>query len=130
MHHQEEGLLERVANLGGHADDDAKKLFQALRQGQGQVHAAADFHGPAANAAAGHGVGHQAIGQEGMQGNEGVRAQAGGVGIAHQVFDGLLVVQDHLGFQRVLALGGLAELDQALGVEAAVGVALQLRRSP
>jgi hypothetical protein len=46
-------------------------------------------------------------------------------GVEHQVFNGLLVVQDHLGFQRVLAFGGLAEFDEPLGVEPAVGVALQ-----
>ena len=52
------------------------------------------------------------------------------LGVAHQIFDGRLVVQDHLGFQRILALGGLAEFDQPLGIETAVGVALQLRGCP
>jgi hypothetical protein len=61
-----------------------------------------------------------------MQGDDGLWRQARSAGVAHQVFDGLFVVQDHLGFQRILALSGLAEFDQALGVQTAVGVALQL----
>ena len=50
--------------------------------------------------------------------------------LEHEVFDGLPVVQDHLGFQRVLAIGGLAEFDQAFGVQAALGVAFKVRRGP
>ena len=46
--------------------------------------------------------------------------------IEHQVFNGLFVVQDHLGFQRGVALSGLAEFDESLGVEPAVGVAQRL----
>jgi hypothetical protein len=65
-----------------------------------------------------------------VQRDHGVGLHTRVVGAEHQVFDGLLVVQDHLRFQRILAFGSLAERDQPLGVQAAVGVALQLRRGP
>lgn len=41
-----------------------------------------------------------------------------------------LVVQDHLRFVGVLALGFLAELNQPLGIKPAVGVALESARCP
>ncbi len=53
-----------------------------------------------------------------MQGDDGFRIDADVLGIAHQIFDGRLVVEDHLGFQcGSLAGRGLAMFDQSLGIE-------------
>ena len=60
------------------------------------------------------------------QSNDAIGRQLGVCRVEHQVINGLLVVQNHLGFQRVLAFGGLAKLDQPLCIQPAVGVALQL----
>ena len=65
-----------------------------------------------------------------MQCDDGIRGQTCMPGIAHQVFNGILVVQDHLGFQCTLTLSDLAEFDQAFGVQTAISVALKLRRGP
>ena len=35
VHHQEEGLLKRVGDLGGHLRDDAEEFFEPLGQGNG-----------------------------------------------------------------------------------------------
>jgi hypothetical protein len=40
------------------------------------------------------------------------------------------VIQDHLGFLRVLALGLLAELDESLCIEPAVRIAFEAARRP
>jgi hypothetical protein len=40
------------------------------------------------------------------------------------------MIQDHLRFASILALGRLALLDQVLGVEPGVGVTLQPARRP
>ncbi len=44
---------------------------------------------------------------------------------ADQKLDRVLVVEDHLRFESLLAFGLLAEVDQALGVEQRIGVALK-----
>lgn len=58
-----------------------------------------------------------------MQGDDGVRCHSSMLRIEHQVLDRLLVIQDHLGFQHVLAFGCLAIGDQPLGIQPAVGIA-------
>jgi len=60
-----------------------------------------------------------------MQGNQGFRADERIPGIVYQVFDGCLVVEDHLGFQGILALGSLSEFDQPFSIELAISVAFQ-----
>ena len=52
-----------------------------------------------------------------MQIQNGVTVEADLVGLLDQQLDGGLVVQDHLRFQRVLALGRLAQLEQALSLQ-------------
>ena len=61
MHHQEEGLLEGIAYFGGHLQDDPQQLFDALRQGDGQIDAAPDFDRTLAQTAATGRVRHKAI---------------------------------------------------------------------
>ena len=61
-----------------------------------------------------------------MQGDERAGLGARMFGSEHQILDGLLVVQDPLRLQRILAFGRLAVLDQSFGVQTAVGVALQM----
>ena len=62
-----------------------------------------------------------------MQIFEGEGVEIDLIDILDQHLDGDFVVEDHLGFLGILALCHLAELDQVLRVQAAVGVALQAR---
>ena len=98
-----EGLLEGVADFGCHLDHDTEQFLAALRHGDRQIDAAADLHRPDTQTTAGRRVGHQTVRQKGMQGDDGFRIDADVFGIAHQIFDGRLVVEDHLGFQSILA---------------------------
>ena len=98
-----EGLLGGVADFGCHLDHDTEQFLAALRHGDRQIDAAADLHRPDTQTTAGRRVGHQTVRQKGMQGDDGFRIDADVFGIAHQIFDGRLVVEDHLGFQSILA---------------------------
>ena len=61
-----------------------------------------------------------------MQRDEGLGIDANLFGVTNQIFNGGLVVQDHLGFQRILARCRLTEFDQSFGVEPGIGVTFQM----
>jgi len=94
----------------------SNNCLDPLRHGDGEVHAATDIHRANPDAATGERIGHQAVGQKGVQGDDGFRVDDRMPRVVHQIFDGGLVIEDHLGFQGILALGGLAEFDQPLCV--------------
>jgi len=61
---------------------------------------------------------------------QGVAVEADVLRLLDQHLDRRLVVEDHLRLELILALGSLSELDQVLGVEQAVGIALQAAGGP
>ncbi len=68
-------------------------------------------------ATAGLRVGQQVVHQQAMQVQDRVAVETDFVGLLDEQFNSRLVVQDHLRFQRILALGGLAQFEQALGFQ-------------
>ena len=45
--------------------------------------------------------------------------------LAYKEFDGILMIEDHLRFDLILALGLLAKIDQTLGVEQRIRVSFK-----
>ena len=75
-------------------------------------------------------IGQQVLRQGTVQIHQGVAVELGGVDVFHQQLNRRLVVQDHLGFERGLAVCRLAMLDQLARIKARVGVAFQVARCP
>ncbi len=94
------------------------------------VDRAVDAHRDAPQPAAGLRIGEQVVCQQRMQVQNGVTIETDFVGLLDEHFDGRLVVQDHLRFQRILSLGGLAQFEQALGFEQRIGIAFQATGVP
>jgi hypothetical protein len=63
-----------------------------------------------------------------MQVHQGIAVETYRTDVLQQQFDGSLVVENHLCFDGRLALHRLPVLDQLPGVEAGIGVALQMTR--
>ena len=61
-------------------------------------------------------VSEQVVREQGVQIQDGVSVEADPVGLVDKQLDGRLVVQDHLRFQRILALADLARLQQGVGI--------------
>jgi hypothetical protein len=98
-----------------------------LRHGDGQIDASTNFYCMAANATTGQWIWHQAIRKKSVQGNDNLGIYTCVFSVAHQIFNSRFMVEDHLGFQRILAFGGLTEFNQAFDIKAAVGVSFQFR---
>src|SRR5438093_195398 len=65
-----------------------------------------------------------------MQVEDGVTIEADLRGLLDQELNRLLVVQNHLRLQGILAFGGLSQCEEALCVEQRIGIALQTARIP
>jgi len=71
------------------------------------------------------GIGQQVVGQQRVKIEDRVAIEADLLRRIDQELDRVLVVEDHLRFQMSLALGLLAQIEQAPGVEQGIGVALE-----
>ena len=130
VHEGEESLLERVRDRSRGIQDLIEAFLDELRHFQWMVNRAFDAYRNAPQATDGLGVGQQVVREQGVQIQDGVPVEADLVGLVNEQFDGCLVVQDHLRFPRVLALGGFAQLQQTLGFQQGVGVAFQTAGVP
>src|SRR5262249_61888034 len=65
-----------------------------------------------------------------MQVEDGVTIEADLSGLLDQELDRLLVVQNHLRLQGILAFGGLSQCEETFCLEQRIGIALQSTRIP
>ena len=72
----------------------------------------------------------QVVREQRVQVQDGMAIEADEIGVLDKEVDRGLVVQDHLRLARTLALAGIAALEQTLGLQQGVGVALQAAGAP
>ena len=108
----------------------AEVLLDQLRRRQRVISRTTDPYDLRSQPATRAGIVQQVSGQQRVQIENHVAADATLTGLIHQQFDGRLVIQDHLRFLRVPALGALAPLQQQLRFEQVVGITLQAAGIP
>ena len=131
VHHDEERLLERIADGRGRRQDPIEALFDELRHLQRVEDRLLDAHGDVPQPARCGFVRQQVAGQDGVEEIEdGMAVEADVVRRVDEELDRVLVVEDHLCFETRAPVRLLAELDETPGVEQRVRVPFEPARIP
>lgn len=89
-----------------------------------------DANGDVAEPAGRRHIGEKVVGEQCVEIEDRVAVEADLVGGAHEKFDRIFVIEDHLRFEMCAALRLFAELDEALGVQERIGVTFEPTRVP
>ncbi len=130
LNHEKEGLLERVVNRGGLVEQLREKLVDELWYCRRYISGRTDGDRRRSQTTALVQVTQKVVAQQGVQIEDCEAVDADVLCRVDQKLDGSLVVQDHLSLFCILTGGGLALLDELLGVEQRIGVAFESARCP
>src|SRR5262249_37409840 len=129
-HHHEKGLLKGIRDAPDLPEQLVKAFFDKLRQFERMERRSLDADGNAPQSSGRIRVGKQVVCKQRMKVEDRETVEADFLGIAYKKRDRVLVIEDHLRFQAVLALRFLAKVDEPPRVEERVGVALEAARIP